>query len=48
MITYCRVANTPINDAMRESVIFLFYIVAYEVERINEEEAALKRFKKAH
>lgn len=33
---------------MRESVIFVFYVVSYEVERLHAEEEALRKYKKSH
>lgn len=48
VLTYCRVAYTPIQDALRESVVFVFNVVSCEVHRLHDEQEALKRFKKSH
>ena len=49
VLTYCRVANTPIAEAYKSSVIHLFYIVTYETERLRRENERLKQYmRKGH
>lgn len=42
LLTYCKLTNETYTDAMRESVMQVFIIVNYEVERIEKENRRMK------
>ena len=47
VLTYCRVACTPIAEVYKSSVIHLFYIVSYETERKRKENEELKKYRRS-
>ena len=44
VLTYCQLTNETITTAYTSSVIHLFYVVSYEVERRERENEQRKRY----
>lgn len=42
ILKYCEVTNEKFSDVMNESINLVFYIVSYEILRLNEQERQLK------
>ena len=42
ILTYCKLTNHTFNATLRESVIQVFYVVSYEVDRLNREKEYMR------